>query len=154
MYTRTQNCLTKITELGIIFLIFTSYIDTSYCIHILWEVCRSVFLWATLCIYRTISLFFSLYMVYSPFRVWNAAEYAETITSFLLVLGHSFIVCTSRRKFYSRSGSMTLFYKLRAVSEGYWVPCISARNNDMKVCLQLMHRHRHDILYMYCLLSL
>ena len=26
----------------------TSYTDNSYCIHILWEVCRSVFFWATL----------------------------------------------------------------------------------------------------------
>ena len=26
----------------------TSYTDTSYCIHILWEACRSVFFWATL----------------------------------------------------------------------------------------------------------
>ena len=48
----------------------TSYTDTSYCIHILWEVCRSFFFWATL--YNLVSQTCCHFDV--PVHVWICPE--------------------------------------------------------------------------------
>ena len=57
MCPRKQTTEPKLLILVSFFSEDTYYTDTSHCIHLLWEVCRSVILWATLYSFKTFKAF-------------------------------------------------------------------------------------------------